>query len=310
MPRSLCRSAELAAAAVLLMLPLAGSAAANTPAPAPGSTAGASTTADDGLNLFYQRAADRGVTHKSLVGGVWRTYDLGGYITSGVGALTVGSEIASTWVYAAGGNGLVYSRRYSEATGTWGPWTSLGLATLSTPTASCLGDFTSLPIIWVAGTDRALWRQYSANGVWVSLGGILRSAPAAAPAIAGVCPTGIEAVVALGNDRAVWERLDSGWHRIGGRSDWAPAILRLPNGQSHVFALGTDRALWTATRSTDGAWSAFSRIGGVWRSAPAAQVHPGSPATISLVAQGDNGRLYRAVRTLGGSAPWTFAQVP
>ena len=259
------RRAVLAGATALLTVPLALPAAATAPPPQYGTAPGASSTAagfGDSLEAFWQRTDGR-LAHKTLRAGAWGTAeDLGGSIATGPAPITIGSEFATTWVFAAAPNGVIYSRAFSDGAGTWGPWTSIGGFTVGTPATSCLGDFTASPSVYVVGGDGALWRRSLAGGGWTSLGGLLGSDPAAVPAVGGVCPPA-EDLVALGNDLAVWERRPTGWTRIGGRSFYAPSIVRLPNGVSHLYVLGTNNALYTATRASDaGPWSAFSSIGG------------------------------------------------
>jgi hypothetical protein len=311
MSRTILRAGVVAAAAVLLTVPLAVPAGATTPAPQPGYAPGASSTAagfGDSLEAFWQRS-DGGLAHKTLQAGVWGpAEDLGGSIATGPSPITIGSEFAATWVFAAAPNGTVYYRMSSAGSGTWGPWTSIGGFTVGTPATSCTGDFTADPSVYVVGGDGALWRRSPAGG-WTSLGGSLGSEPAAVPAVGGVCPPA-EDVVALGNDLAVWERRAGVWRRIGGRSLDAPSIVRLPNGVSHLFVIGTNGALYTAVRGSDGAaWSGFSPVGGRWTSPPAAQVHPLAPATLTVLALGGNNQLYRAARTIG-SPTWSITPVP
>jgi hypothetical protein len=306
--RSPRRGALAAAACTLLVVPLAGPAAATTPAPQPGFAPGATTTAFGSLHVFYQRTST-GLSYKTLAGGTWTTHDLGGSISTGPAPITIGSEFAQTWVFAAGGNHAVYRRVFSDGSGTWGPWGSIGGFTVGTPATSCTGDFTAQPVVWVVGGDGALWRKATAGGHWTSLGGQLGSEPAAVPAVAGVCPPK-EDVVALGNDLAVWEHRSGTWTRIGGRSSYAPSIVRLPGGRAFVFVVGDNAKMYVAGRASDSApWSGFTRIGGVWTSPPSAQVYPNG--TISVQALGGNqDQLYRLTKTLGSPTPWAISPVP
>jgi hypothetical protein len=250
----------------------------------------------------------QGVTQKTLSGGGWSTANLGGAVITGVAPITIGSEFASTWIFAAGGNTAVYYRQFSDGTGAWGPWRSLGGSTYGTPTTSCVGDFTAQPIVWVIGNDGALWRRTLTTG-WQRQGGALFTEPSAAPAVYRVCPPA-EDVVAIGGDQAVWERRAGAWSRVGGLSFYSPAILRLPSGVSYLFVIGTDNALYSASRASDGAaWSGFGRIGGYWTGPPSVQLYPDAPATLTVVALGGNQQVYRAQRVIG-TPTWSFSQVP
>lgn len=161
----------------------------------------------------------------------------------------------------------------------------------------------------------ALWRRVLdyPNG-WRRIGGSLASAPSAMTPTGGQCPLGEgEAVTAIGADGAVWELRYEVWHRVGGRSTYAPAVMYSPKYASvHVFVVGTDRALWTASRTGAGAWSGFTRIGGGWTSAPAATELPYTfgPGDFAVVALGADNQLYRASAPVEGGAPWTFTHLP
>ena len=87
---------------------------------------------------------------------------------------------------------------------------------------------------------------------------------------------------------------------------------RTSGGASYLFAVGTNLVLYMAVRSSDGAaWSGFNRVGGFWTSPPAAQIHPGPPATtLSVQALGGNDQLYRAFWQIGTTNTWAFTQVP
>lgn len=80
-----------------------------------------------------------------------------------------------------------------------------------------------------------------------------------------------------------------------------------------LFVVGTDGALWSARRGSDGAdWSGFGKAGGTFTSAPAAQVYGLSPLpvpTLTVLALGANGQLYRASKLADSGFPWEFGQL-
>ena len=173
-----------------------------------------------------------------------------------------------------------------------------------------MGGPTSSPIVFVRGTDGALWQRSLSGGRWMSRGGRLASPPAALPAVAGKCPSGLD-VFALGTDHAVWE-FTGAWHRVGGKSTVAPAAVRLPSGETDLFARGTDNALWMNVRASGAAtWQGWHRIGGILTSAPAAAMWPFqfAPRARSVLALGSDGNLWIPHNAVGTST-WDWAQVP
>ncbi|MEY2449595.1 MAG: hypothetical protein QOH79_3071 [Acidimicrobiaceae bacterium] len=93
--------------------------------------------------------------------------------------------------------------------------------------------------VYVRGTDDALWTRHFASdvwGPWLSLGGIITSAPAA---------SGTD-VYARGTDNALWTRSGSApWTSLGGIITSPPSVTG-----SDLYVRGTDNALWTRRAST------------------------------------------------------------
>jgi hypothetical protein len=292
-----------------LLVPLAAPAAA---APVSGDNPGpaASTTAFNGLDLFYETTDGTLVHQPATPAGYGTAENLGGALRTGPGAITIGSEFAQTWAFVTGTDNAVWYRAFSDGSGLWGPWATIGGASQSAPAASCTGDFTASPTVYVKGADGSAWRRGLAGGGWVFLGGRLGSAPAAVPAVGGVCPAAQD-IVALGTNGAVYEnRGGTTWTLIGGRSNFAPTITRLPNGRTELYVVGTDGKLRAAGRNPGSTvWSGFSLIGGLLTSSPAAQLWQSGPQIRVVVARGGNGRLYRGTNPIG-STLWTWAPVP
>jgi hypothetical protein len=290
-----------AATGLMLASLVAGSAsAATTPQPAAGQVAGVSTTAFANINVFYEAANHTLILKSSGPGGT----SLGGRLTSGPAAITIGTEFDRTFAFARGTDNAIWYRLFG-AQGIWTPWASLGGRALGAPAVSGVGAFTVAPNVWVRGTDGALWQRSQGGGGWFSLGGGLISDPAAVPAVAGFYPPRRD-VFAIGRDRAVWE-YTSGWHRVGGRSTVAPAAVQLPSGQTDLFARGTDNALWMTTRAPAAtAFGAWQRIGGALTSAPTATIFPST--SLRVYALGTDGNLWLGERALSGG-PWTWTQV-
>jgi len=306
-----------AVAAVLTVISLAAPAsagAATVPRPAAGQVAGLATTPSGTLRVFYE-SADHSLTEMSYAQGRWSSpQSLGGALTSGPAAISVGLEPETTYVYARGTDGAIWYRA-SAGGGPWSPWTSLGGRATGAPTASSgvPTHYNLGPTVWVRGTDGALWQNSGAG--WFSLGGRLASDPAASPVVAGNYPIlGSAVIAALGTDHAVWAYFEtdrpaggSGWQRIGGRSAVAPAA---GPGGSPVYARGTDNALWLTSwnaAATPPPAAVWHRAGGVLTSAPTATAYPSTAPYV--VALGTGGNLWQGTPPASGTV-WTWTQIP
>ena len=288
--------------------------AATVPQPAAGQVAGLSTTLSGTLDVFYE-SADHSLTETSYAQGRWSSpQSLGGALTSGPAAISVGLEPETTYVYARGTDHAIWYRA-SAGGGPWSRWTSLGGRALGAPTASSgvPTHYNLGPTVWVRGTDGALWQNSGAG--WFSLGGRLTSDPAASPVTAGSPVGGGYAVIAaLGTDHAVWAYFEtdrpaggSGWQRIGGRSTVAPAV---GPGGSPVYARGTDNALWLTNwnaSATPPPAAAWHRAGGALTAPPTATTYPSTAPYV--VALGTDGNLWQGTPPASG-ALWTWTQIP
>lgn len=301
---------------LLLTLGVTGVAAparAAIPQPSPGEVPGAASrgagAVTASVDVFYRRADNR-LAVRPRTGTPFNTpTDLGGALTSGPAAIIQQpTEFVDESVFARGTDGAVWGRTFSDGLGRWLPWRSLGGRLVGTPSVTCIGASSATPLLSVRGVDNALW-QRSLTGPWTRIGGRLISSPSAVPAVGGQC-TARNDVFVLGTDHAVWEHLANGWHRVGGRSDVAPAGLRLANGQTEVFVRGTDSELWQSVRApSSSTWSRWRRIADlVLSSAPTATVFPATPQTRRVYALGGNGRLYEFNNAVGSNT-WTWFPV-
>jgi hypothetical protein len=302
-------AAVLVLAAAVVAVSPAGPAEATTPKPEPGQVPGLSTTAFEGLSLFYQAQTHQLVHRFGTTSGFGALENLGGVLTSGPAAITIGSEFAGTHAFVRGGDNGVWYRLFSDGSGEWGPWQTVQGGALGAPTTSCVGDSTAQPIVWVRGGDNALWRRSLAGGSWRRLGGVLAADPGAVPAVGGSCPAR-EDVFVIGTDRTVWEFVNGTFRRIGGRSAGAPAAVDLPSGETDVFVRGTDNALWMNRRvSFTSGWSGWQRVGGILSSPPVANRFPSQPVTRIVLALGADGDVWRGNNVVGTST-WTWSELP
>ncbi len=306
----------LAGAAVLSGGMLASPASAATvPRPAAGLVPGMSTAVSgvvqDQIHAFYQQANHSLITlGRTATAGWGAPQSLGGVLTSGPAAITIGTgtEFVDTWVFARGTDQAVWFRSFSDGSGLWTRWASLGGKVIGAPGVTCIGPPPASPVVFVRGPGNALYQRSLSGGGWVSRGGRLASSPAGLSTVATNGPPGLD-VFALGTDLAVWE-FNGAWHRVGGKSTVAPAAVRLPSGETDLFARGTDNALWMNARAPGAtAWQGWHRAGGFLTSAPAAGVFPFSPRTLSVLALGGDGALWHG-RNVVGTSTWVWTQVP
>jgi hypothetical protein len=298
------RCAVTLGALALTLAPLAGTASAEDPA--------ASTTADGQLEVYYP-VSDGSLVHQRLAPGGWTAPEgLGGRLVTGPASITVGSAPGTTSVFGVGTDFAVWYRSTSgdaRNIGSWGPWTRLGGTTYTAPAVSCTGGAPDQhTIVYVRGTDSALWSKDLSGGQWARRGGRLVAGPAAVPATSGVCPPEQD-LLGVGTNLGIYENRGGGWVPIGGRTGRQPSLIRLPDGRTEAFVTGTNDALWTASRPSGGDnWSQWQQVGGYLTSAPAAQVLPDS--TRVVVARGGNGSLYQATLTAGPLASWSWTRIP
>ena len=124
--------------------------------------------------------------------------------------------------------------------------------------------------VFGVGVDGAVWYSNLTFG-WLSLGGLVTSAPAAAQ-------LGDRTFVfAVGWDRALYYQelrggVPLGWQALGGQIFSDPTVI-VDGGNLHVVGVGSDGALWTQQLSGS-TWSGWQTLGGLVTSAPTAISRP------------------------------------
>jgi len=286
------------AAVAASVLPAGRPVAATEPVPAGGQTVGVATD-PWGLNfmIFYPQAGTRHLIEKNLGSGYM---DLGGDVAAGAAATSVVPNEGYRYVFVRDGSGAVhYQREYTGGSG-WEGWQSLGGVIVGTPTASCVR--TGPPVVWVRGTNDSLYQRVLApNHGWQRLGGQLTSDPAAIPTVMGACPP-VADVFMLGPKHTITEWIGGRFQQITGRTDVAPAAVRLPDGRTWLFVRGSDNnALYYRVRPAGATvWGNWVKLGGTLTSAPTVAIFRGQPV---VVVQGTNNRLYRG-QFLHGNWYW------
>jgi hypothetical protein len=309
------RLAALVLVTATVLVGSAGVAAATTPKPALGSVPGfAPPVHDEGSGVFYRGANNRLIQRPYTDGVIVGPQDLGGVLTSGPAAITIGAEYAPTWAFVRGTDAAIWYRRFSRSIDLdeWGPWQRAGGRALGAPSVSCVGNAGAQPILYVRGLDKALWRR-ALDSDWQRIGGVLAADPGALTAPRASCPGG-EDVFVMGTDRQVWEWTGGkAFHRVGGLTNLAPAALLLPTGEVDLFVrgVGADRALWTNRRATPGGtWTGWRRVGGIITSPPFAAMDPvaGDPTRV-VYALGADGDLWVGFNALKTTA-WRWYELP
>src|SRR5438067_1536734 len=138
---------------------------------APAAVSGAASSAD-----VFVRGTDGGLYQIHWNGtsfGPWS--GLGGRLTSDPGA-------AGASVFARGTDNALYQKTWNGSS--WGPWRALGGILTTGPGANVRPGTTPEVDVWVAGSDRQLYRRVSADGggtfgPWQALGGAITADPAA-----------------------------------------------------------------------------------------------------------------------------------
>jgi peptidoglycan/xylan/chitin deacetylase (PgdA/CDA1 family) len=151
-------------------------------------------------NALYHIWTDFSGSWSSSSWSSWQ--NVGGYLTSSPAAASPSSGVIN--VYVRGSDGALWERSATYGGVSWSTWSKVGglLASGTGPTVCADGNGLN---VFVQGTDGALWwKHYTSGsgwGAWLSLGGVLTSAPAAVSRSAGTID-----VFVRGTNGSIWER--------------------------------------------------------------------------------------------------------
>ena len=196
-------------------------------------------------------------------------------------------------------------------------WESLGGILTSPPSATMFGELNDELLVFVLGTDHALWVRARAGDSWrewETFGHTLASPPSAV-----TWQHETSAVFALGLDSAVWGVINGEWQSLGGT--WAAGPFAVAAGHHiHVFATALDRTL--RHRMWDGhSWASWENLGGILMSQPTANgfptgdlVHVFGVGTDSAIWRrrwvGDSWSDWHSLRGVFTSPPATSTRTP
>lgn len=178
-----------------------------------------------------------------------------------------------------------------------------------TPAIAATGETTgTTAFLFYTGTDGHAYAADPADTSTVdSLGGLLRSGPAATFVPPGDLQGPGIAVFGRGTDDAVWAYTGSGWASLGGRITSKPAttagkpLVSTAGDTLDVIARGTDGAVWlkSLTATTESRWTSLG--GQVLAGSSPAAVYVGG--RLYVLAIGTNHALW--VKSSADGAAWT-----
>ncbi len=207
-----------------------------------------------------------------------------------------------------GSDGALY---WSQLSGTWSKWASLGGSTSSVP-AVCSSGSGHFELV-VRGSNNQVYHNSFSGGAWTgwdTAGGLTTDAPSCAVS------NGILYVVVRGLDNAIYvnsRSLSTGlwasWLSLGGATPSQPVIVASPSASRlDVVVRGMDNQLYHKF-SLGGPWSAWDSAGGITLDIPAA-VSDGTG--IDIVVRGvpglipGNGIWYNRFSFGGSWSGWLF----
>ena len=192
--------------------------------------------------------------------------DLGGILTSGVGAASWGANRLDCFV--KGANNRMWHKWWNGSA--WSGWQNLGGRIDGTPAAVSWGP--NRIDCFVRGMNNHMWHKWW-NGShwsgWEDLGGIILSSPS----VASWGPNRLDCF-ARGMNGHMWHKwwdgaTWSGWEDLGGVIDGTPAAVSWGPNRIDCFVRGMDNRIWH--KWWDGSsWSGWEALGGALTAGPGA----------------------------------------
>ena len=208
-------------------------------------------------------------------------------------------------VFGRGTDGQVYEDTWSEPSGPWSGWYSIGGDIEGSPAVTAFGQQVQ---VFARGPDNQVWTDVwtlssSSWSGWQSIQGQISGSPTATE----FSPSGQDPqvqVYARGTDGQIYEDVWTqasgwtGWYAIAGSSatTGSPSAAAFGPYQVELFADdasgGVSQDTWTLSSN---AWSGWSSLGGQVTSSPSATAFGGYQ--MQVYARGTNGQVYSDVWT-------------
>jgi FG-GAP-like repeat len=217
---------------------------------------------------------------------------------------------SSNYVFVRGANGALWQKSWSDESGKWSEWSSLGgeLATGAGPAAASR-ETGKMDLFARAAADKSVirksWTSGSGWGSWETVAGTTGTTGLGVSSRNG----GLALFMrdAEGDITQRWWGSKLGWSELGwhgsppgGPATSAPAAISPSQDSVHVFVRGADRGIWEKVWTDEsGKWTSWSPLGGVLRSGPAVASRAAS-GEIHLFARAANDSYWRKRWSQGG----------
>jgi hypothetical protein len=231
--------------------------------------------------------------------GTWSSWTtLGGVCSAGPPAIAYVAGAGALYVLCRGTEGSFWYRAYNGSS--WGAWQNLGGDFRSAPGAAGYyqsGQGWHLRVYGVGANSELYGKLYNfATSQWSSWGS-QGGACTSTPGVMGRSPDLF--ILCRATDKAPWYKQWngsswSGWSTLGGSIVGGPAITSyyvdgIVGYQYRVYGTGLEGAIWERSyHANSGSWGAWSSLGGVASSSPAAANVVSGPSYLSVFTRGPN----------------------
>ena len=212
--------------------------------------------------------------------------DLGGVITSGVGAASWAANRLDCFV--KGQNNHMWHKWWNGSA--WSGWEDLGGVIDGTPAAVSWGP--NRIDCFVRGMDNHMWHKWWSSGAWhgwEDLGGIILSSPS----VASWGSNRLDCF-ARGMNGHMWHKWWngsswSGWEDLGGVIDGRPTAVSWGPNRIDCFARGMNNHMWHKWWD-GGSWNGWEDLGGTLTAGPGAASR--GPNRLDCFAKGGDNSLW------------------